>query len=131
MWSNIVRIFLTVGLSIAFLVLFGQNNIKRYSEGGIAKIRNEEQVHQNDIPMPGKSFCFSFDISTMHNVYLSLFVVISIADTSNYADNKKVCRGDLNIVGCIKNDNKSKILETDPCSNSFYVDHFRKAYSFL
>ena len=110
MWSDIVRIFLTVVLSIAFLVIIVQKNIKRYSEGGIAKIRNEEHVHQNDIPMPGKSFCFSFDISTMHNVYLSLFVVISIADTSNYADNKKVCKGDLDIVGCIKNDNKSKVI---------------------
>ena len=44
MWSDIVRIFLTVVLSIAFLVFFGQKNIKRYQEGGIAKIRDEEDM---------------------------------------------------------------------------------------
>ena len=36
-------------LSIAFLVLFGEKNIKRYREEGIAKIRNEEDRRQNDI----------------------------------------------------------------------------------
>ena len=75
-----------------------------------------------------KLVCLSFNMGTVYDVYLSLFVVISIADTSNYADNKKVCQGDLDIVGCIKNENKSKILETDPSSKGFYVDHFRKVY---
>ena len=53
MWADIVRIFLTIVLSIAFLVIFGQKNIKRYQEGGITKIRDEEEKHLNDIPVPG------------------------------------------------------------------------------
>ena len=53
MWSDIIRILLTVVLSIAFLFLFGQKNIKRYQEGGIAKIRDEEEVTQRDLPIPG------------------------------------------------------------------------------
>ena len=53
MWSDIVRSFLTVVLSIAFLVLFGEKKIKRYREEGIAKIRNEEDRRQNDIQIPG------------------------------------------------------------------------------
>ena len=56
MWSDNVRIFLTVVLSIAFLVIIVQKNIKRYSEGGIGKIRDEEKVHQNDIQIPGETF---------------------------------------------------------------------------
>ena len=47
MWADIVRIFLTIVLSIAFLVIFGQKNIKRYQEGGIAKIRDEEDMQPN------------------------------------------------------------------------------------
>ena len=53
MWSDIIRIFLTLVLSIAFLFLFGQKNIKRYQEGGIAKIRDEEEVTERDLPIPG------------------------------------------------------------------------------
>ena len=58
MWSDIVRIFLTVVLSLAFLVFFGQKNIKRYQEGGIAKIRDEEDMLQKNMPVPGKTFIY-------------------------------------------------------------------------
>ena len=56
MWSDNVRIFLTVVLSLAFLVFFGQKNIKRYQEGGIAKIRDEEDIQPKNLPVPGKTF---------------------------------------------------------------------------
>ena len=61
MWSDIIRIFLTVLLSIAFLILFGGENIKRYQEGGISKIRDEMEINvkdMKDIPIPGKNFSF-------------------------------------------------------------------------
>lgn len=60
MWSDIVRSFLIVVLSIAFLVLFGAKNVSRYREGGIANIRNEEDRHQNDIQIPGNNFGLYF-----------------------------------------------------------------------
>ena len=53
MWSDIIRIFLTIVLSIAFILLFGEKNIKRYQEGGIAKIRDEKEVTPSDLPIPG------------------------------------------------------------------------------
>ena len=56
LWSDIVRIFLTIVLSIAFLVLFGGKNIKRFQAGGIAKIRDEEERGHKDIPVPGTTF---------------------------------------------------------------------------
>ena len=56
MWSDIIRILLTVVLSIAFLFLFGQKNVTRYLEGGIAKIRDEKEVTQWDLPIPGNTF---------------------------------------------------------------------------
>ena len=56
MWSDIVRILLTVVLSIAFLLLFGGNNIKRYLEGGIGKISDEEFMKNENIPVPGEHF---------------------------------------------------------------------------
>ena len=58
MWSDIVRIFLTVMLSIAFLVFFGQKNIKRYQEGGIANIRDEEDMLPKKMPVPGKNVIY-------------------------------------------------------------------------
>ena len=61
MWSDIIRIFLTVLLSIAFLILFGGENIKRYQEGGISKIRDEMEIKvkdMKDIPLPGNNFSF-------------------------------------------------------------------------
>ena len=60
MWSDIIRIFLTVVLSIAFLLLFGEKNIKRYINGGIAKIRDEEGVRARDIPIPGSFYVLFF-----------------------------------------------------------------------
>ena len=58
MWTVIVRIFLTVVLSIAFLILFGGKNIKRYQEGGTSKIRDEVKIKAKDIPIPGNNFSF-------------------------------------------------------------------------
>ena len=60
LWSDIVRIFLTIVLSIAFLVLFGGKNIKRYKAGGIAKISDEEERRQKDIPVPGTTSGYFF-----------------------------------------------------------------------
>ena len=126
MWSDIVRSFLTVVLSVAFLVLFGEKNFKRYREGGITKIRNEEDRHQNDIQIPG----LGLFLKTKYNVHRVLYIiVISIADTSNLvaADNKKfkVCKGYLDIASCIEND-KSKIIDTDSSNQSYYADFWRK-----
>ena len=59
MWSEIIRIFLTVLLSIAFLILFGGNNIKRYLERNIGKISDEEFMKQEDIPVPGDTFAIA------------------------------------------------------------------------
>ena len=39
--------------------------------------------------------------------------------------NSKVCKGDLDIAGCIEND-KSKILNTDRSNQSYYADFWRK-----
>ena len=74
MWSDIVRIFLTVVLSIAFLLLFGGNNIKRYLEGGIGKISDEEFMKQKDIPVPGDTFAIglhyiNFTVPKVFNIF--------------------------------------------------------------
>ena len=58
MWSDIIRNFLTVVLSIAFLILFGAKNIKRYQEGGISKIRDEVKIKVKDIPIPDNNLSF-------------------------------------------------------------------------
>ena len=62
MWSDIIRILLTVVLSIAFLFLFGEKNIKRYQEGGISKIRDEEELRFQNAPIPGDTFFFFFQM---------------------------------------------------------------------
>ena len=56
-----------------------------------------------------------------------VLAAITVADTSNVIGEKlnKVCKGDLDIEGCVKDD-KSKILTTDPSDHSFYVDWYRK-----
>ena len=56
MWSDIFHILLTVVLSIAFLFLFGEKSVKRYFEGGISKIRDEEELRFWDAPIPGDTF---------------------------------------------------------------------------
>ena len=55
MRSDLIRIFISVLLFIFFLLLFGGENIKRYCEGGIARIRDEEEMEKKDIPIPGKT----------------------------------------------------------------------------
>ena len=60
MWSDIIRIFLSVALSVAFLFLFGKKNIIRYLEGGIGKISDEELMKREDIPIPGDTFSSPF-----------------------------------------------------------------------
>ena len=126
MWSEIIRIFLTIVLSIAFLILFGGNNIKRYLERNIGKISDEEFMKQEDIPVPGDTFAIALERKTFGAQSLqNILVVISIVDTSNLVERKKVCHGIPDLEGCIEKD-QSKILETDPSRHSFYVDHFRK-----
>ena len=56
MWSDLIRIIISVLLFIAFLILFGEKNIKRYINGGIAKIRDEKEMKHKDIPIPGDIF---------------------------------------------------------------------------
>ena len=63
-------------------------------------------------------------------IHRYIFVVITIADMSNFIEQSKICKGDPDIEGCIEND-KSKILQiqnsdSDAFSQSFYVDYFRK-----
>ena len=130
MWSDIVRIFLTVVLSIAFLVFFGQRNIKRYQEGGIAKIRDEEDMLPKKMPVPGKTFIFSLP-KTHKKTQIRIIVVVTLADMSNFP--QKTCKGDLDIEGCVEND-KRKILQiqdsdSDDISQSFYADYHRKVKS--
>ena len=76
MWSDIIRIFLTVVLSISFLFLFGGNNIKRYLEGGIGKISDEEFMKQENIPVPGYPFftrLCTFDLDFASLKVVSIF----------------------------------------------------------
>ena len=121
MWSDLIRIFISIFLLIAFVLLFGEKSITRFMEGGIAKIRDEEEMTIYDLPNPGDTF-----FSSLKEIY-SVLEAITIADTSNVVESIKVCRGTLDIEGCIEND-KSKILETDPSSQSVYVDFYRKVY---
>ena len=60
-------------------------------------------------------------------------VVVTLADMSNVALKTKICKGELDIEGCVEND-KSKILriedsDSEDVSQSFYVDYFRKVKS--
>ena len=71
MWTDIVRIFLTVVPSIAFLLLFGGENIKRYQEGGISIIRDEVKINVKDIPIPGNNLPFYKNIYSIY--YISYY----------------------------------------------------------
>ena len=121
MWSQTIRFFLTVALSVTFLILFGGENIKRYQEGGIAKIRDEKEIKYDDIPYPGQN-SFKF----FHVEILLYSLVIIIADSSNVVELGKLCKGK-DIKGCMEKD-KHKILETGPSNQSYYADWFRKVY---
>ena len=128
-WSDNIRIFLTVVLSIAFLLLFGRNNIERYLEGAIGKTSDEEFIKQENIPVPGELFfqdCVRL-ILTLRGTQSPhyILIVITIADTSNLVEKKKVCHRDPDLESCIEKDQR-KILKTDPSNHSFYVDYFRR-----
>ena len=56
MWSDLIRIFISIFLLIAFVLMFGEKSITRFMEGGIAKIRDEEEMTINDLPNPGDTF---------------------------------------------------------------------------
>ena len=83
MWPDIIRIFLTVVLSITFLILFGGNNINRYLEGAIGKISDEEFMKQENIPVPGDFFCFLLYSSIFSCKEAALEVLLYVSDSKD------------------------------------------------
>ena len=51
-----IRIFIYVLLLVSFLIFFGQKNIQRFQDGGIAIVRNEKEIKAKNIPNPGETF---------------------------------------------------------------------------
>ena len=54
MWSDYLRIFISVFLSIVFVFMFGSGYIKKYNKGGTTIVQDQVVTKVKDIPLPGK-----------------------------------------------------------------------------
>ena len=57
MWSDYLRIFISIFLSIAFIFMFGLENIDKYIKGGTTIVQDQVVKKVKDIPLPGKLDC--------------------------------------------------------------------------
>ena len=58
MWSDYLRIFISISLSIAFIFMFGLKNINNYIKGGTTIVQDQVETKVEDIPLPGKLDCW-------------------------------------------------------------------------
>ena len=73
MWSEYFRIFISILLSVAFMFMFGFENIQKYIEGGTTIIRDQVFSKHKDIPLPGRIVDFKMSSCIRYNYQYSLW----------------------------------------------------------
>ena len=72
MWSEYCRIFISILLSLAFMFMFGFENIQKYIEGGTTIIRDQVFSKHKDIPLPGRIVDFKMSSCTYIGIIISI-----------------------------------------------------------